>query len=164
MKKKGSVNVSHIMPCSVVLLSAASGAKRDAMTATAMFVSEDLPLFVVSVAKSSLTHQLIEESGEFVLNIASAGQTKLARGLGMTRGAKVDKFKKFDVPTEAGTMVEAPLIKGSFATIECKVVTSFPAGTYTMYLGQAVAFGMEEKSTPLAWSMGRYFAVKDEVK
>ena len=162
--KKTTTSITRMMPCSVVLLSAGSGRRKDAMTATAMFVSEELPLFVVSVAKTHMTHQLIEESGEFVLNVASASQVKLAKALGATHGAKVDKFKKWGIATEAGKSVDAPLIAGSYANIECKVVTSFPAGTYTIYLAQAVDFKTDPKLTPLAWSGNRYFALRDEMR
>ena len=91
MEKKMSP-LTRLIPCSVVLLSAAAKQKKDAMTATCMFVSENPAYFVVSVAKSSTTCRLIEESAEFVLNIASASQVKLAKALGATRGSKVDKF------------------------------------------------------------------------
>lgn len=161
---KTRTSITRVMPCSVVLLSVGSGKRRDAMTATAMFVSEELPLFVVSVAKSHMTHELIEEAGEFVLNVASAKQVRLAKGLGATHGARVDKFKKWKIATEAGKSVSAPRIAGSYANIECKVVTSFPAGKYTLYLAQAVDFKVDTKLTPLAWSGNRYFALKDEIR
>ena len=45
--------VSHMLPCSVVLLTAGSKEKKDAMTATCMFISEDPPLFVVSISNTS---------------------------------------------------------------------------------------------------------------
>ena len=99
MEKKMSP-LARLVPCSVVLLSVAGKQKKDAMTATCMFVSEDPAYFVVSVAKSSSTYQLIEESAEFVLNIASASQVKLAKALGATHGDKVDKFAKFKIGTE----------------------------------------------------------------
>ena len=47
-----------ILPCAVTLLSAGTKEKRDAMTATAMFVSEDLPLVVVSV-KSAVKSRMV---------------------------------------------------------------------------------------------------------
>ena len=163
MKKK-MPNVSHLLPCSVVLLSAGNGTKKDAMTASAMFVSEDPPLFVVSVDKSHLTHALIEETGQFVLNIASVGQVKLARDLGSTHGDKVDKFKKFAIKTERAKMVSAPIIKGSFVSIECNVLTSFLVSTYTVYLASPVDFTTNKALTPLVWHFNRYYSIKDEVR
>ena len=52
------MKVSHIMPCSVNLLTVASKTEREAMTAGAMFISEDPPLFVVSIQNDILTHRL----------------------------------------------------------------------------------------------------------
>ncbi len=37
---KKTINVTRTLPCSVVLLSVDTGEKKDAMTATAMFVSD----------------------------------------------------------------------------------------------------------------------------
>jgi len=65
------------LPCSVVFISTAHGEKRDIMSATAMFISEKEPLLAISIAKNHLTYQLIEQSGEFVLAVASEGQKDL---------------------------------------------------------------------------------------
>jgi len=52
MEKKMSP-LARLIPCSVVLLSAAAKQKKRRHDATCMFVSEDPAYFVVSVAKSS---------------------------------------------------------------------------------------------------------------
>lgn len=162
--KKEITNVSHMLPCSVVLLSAGNENKRDAMTATCMAVSENPPLFVVSVDKGHLTHALIEETGEFVINVASAGQVKLAKEIGFTHGEKLNKFEMFSIETEHSDKVSAPLIKGSFAHIECTVITSFPVSTNTVYLVNAVNFKMNSDLTPLVWHLNRFFSLKEEAK
>ena len=162
MEKKMS-KVARLVPCPVVLLSVAGKKKKDAMTATCMFVSEDPAYFLVSVAKSSFTYQLIEESAEFVLNIASAAQVKLAKALGATHGAKVDKFAKFKIGLEKSRAIASPGIKGSYAFLECRVITSYPVGKYVMYLAEAVDSRVDEKAVPLAWLSNRYFALKDPV-
>lgn len=153
--------VSRIMPCSVNLLTVASKTEREAMTATAMFVSEDPPLFVVSVQKNIATHRLIEETGQFVLNIASTGQVKLAKRLGHEKAA--DKFKEFAIETKKAKIVSAPLIKGSFASIECKVITSFPASTFTVYVVEAVDFTFDEAESPIVWDLNRYYSLGKEL-
>jgi flavin reductase (DIM6/NTAB) family NADH-FMN oxidoreductase RutF len=162
MEKKMSP-LTRLIPCSVVLLSAAAKQKKDAMTATCMFVSEDPAYFVVSAAKSSTTCRLIEESAEFVLNIASASQVKLAKALGATHGDKVDKFAKFKIATEKSKTIAAPGIKGSYASLECRVITSYPVGKYIVYLAEAVDYRVDEKARPLAWQANRYFTLKDPV-
>ena len=154
--------VSRLMPCSVNLLTVASKTEHDAMTATAMFISEDPPLFVVSVQKHILTHLLIEETGQFVLNVASTEQVKLAKKLGHEKAA--DKFKEFGIQTEKARSVGAPLIKGSFASIECKVITSFPAGNFTVYVVEAVDFTFNDGLSPIVWDLNRYYALGKELK
>jgi len=154
---------SRIVPTSVILLTVATKEKQDAMTASAMFVSEDLPLLVVSVAKQILTHDLIEEAGEFVLNVASSDQAKLARKLGATHGREVDKFKEFDISTEKASKVNAPMIKGSFAHLECKVVTSHSAGNYTIYVAEVVDYKVDDNLVPVAWHQNNYFVLGQRV-
>lgn len=154
--------VSRIMPCSVNLLTVASKTERDAMTAGAMFISEDPPLFVVSVQKDILTHRLIEETGQFVLNIASTEQASLAKKLGHEKGG--DKFKEFGIATERAKNVEAPIVKGSFASVECKVMTSFPAANFTVYVVEAVEFTFNEALSPLVWDQNRYYGLGQEYK
>lgn len=151
------MRVSRLMPCSVNLLTVASKTEREAMTATAMFISEDPPLFVVSVQKHILTHLLIEETGQFVLNIASNQQVNLAKKLGHEKSE--DKFKEFGIQTEKAKTVGAPIIKGSFASIECKVITSFPAGNFTVYVVEAVDSVFDEGLSPLVWDMNHYYAL-----
>jgi flavin reductase (DIM6/NTAB) family NADH-FMN oxidoreductase RutF len=165
LMKNRKPDVSRMtLPCAVTLLSAGMGEKRDAMTATAMFVSEDPPLVVVSVGKNTFSHDLIEKSGEFVLNVAATGQVRLSKILGATHGAKVDKFKKFKVDAQEAESVSAPLIKGSFSHIECKVVTSFPVSHYVVYLAEVTASRMDVKKVPLAWHAMKYFSLDKEVK
>jgi len=160
--KKMTSSISRLMPCAVTVLTAGTAHKKDAMTATCMFISEELPLLVVSVAKSSMSHQLIEETGDFVLNIVSRGQVNLARQLGSSHGANVDKFEKFKVPTAPGSVSAAPLISGSLASLECKVITSFPAYRHTIYLAEVVNYEIDDAQTPVAWYKDGYFVLGAE--
>ena len=162
--EKRKPRVSHVMPCSVNLLTAAAGGKNDAMTATCMFISEEPPLLVVSVDKQSLTHEFIEETAEFTLNVASTSQVGLAKKLGALHGKKVDKFKSLGIGTESGTKIKAPAIKGAFASIECKVITSFPVSRYTVYVAEAINYTISEKNSPVAWHQDRYYKLTDEAR
>ena len=157
---KTMMEATRLVPCSVVILSVGTKDKRDAMTATAMFVSEKPPLLTVSVAKHILSHDLIDRTGEFVLNVASFDQVKLAAQLGATHGAKVDKFKKFKLKTAKATHIQSPLIKDSYANLECRVITSMTAATYTVYLAEVVACQVNRESEPIAWFDNTYCSLK----
>jgi flavin reductase (DIM6/NTAB) family NADH-FMN oxidoreductase RutF len=148
----------------VILLSTGTASEQDAMTATAMFVSEEPPLVVVSVGKNSFSHELIEKTGEFVLNVAATDQVRLAKLLGATHGRELDKMKEFKIGIEEAESVTPPLIKGSFSNLECKVITSYPLGHYVLYLASVSACKVNEKKVPLAWYARRYFSLAKGVK
>jgi len=56
------------------------------------------------------------------------------------------------------------LIKGSFASIECKVITSFPASNFTVYVVEAVDFAFNDNLSPVVWHLNRYYSLGDELK
>jgi flavin reductase (DIM6/NTAB) family NADH-FMN oxidoreductase RutF len=158
--EKNLLKATRMVPCSVVLLSAGTKDTRDAMTATAMFVAESLPLVAISLAKSSNCRDLIEKTGECMLNVASIGQVHLANELGAAHGRDMDKFKEFNIPVEKASKIKAPAIAGSYANIECKIITSHQAGNYIVYLAEVVACEVDEKQVPMVWHNNKYFAVE----
>src|SRR5680860_803938 len=131
--------VTGLIPCSVVLLTAADGDRRDAMTATTVFVAEEPPVLTMSVAKHILMHDLIETSREFVVNLASSEQASLAKKLGATHGRDVDKFAEFSLVSRPAAVVRAPILEGSFASLECQVIDSFSVDSYSVYHARVVA-------------------------
>jgi flavin reductase (DIM6/NTAB) family NADH-FMN oxidoreductase RutF len=157
------LKATRMVPCSVVLLSAGTEKTRDAMTATAMFVAENLPLLTISLAKSSTCRDLIDKTGECMLNVASVGQRDIAKKLGATHGRDIDKFKEFNIATEKASKIKAPAIAGSCANVECEIITSHQAGNYIVYLVEVVACKVDEKQVPMVWHNNKYFALEKQV-
>lgn len=149
--------VTGILPCAAVILTVAAGKERDAMTATAIFVSEHPPLLSVSVAEHLLTHDLIEQAGEFVVNVTTPEQVEMVRELGSTHGRDMDKFERFKVATEPSEKLGSPRIAESYASLECKVVASRKVATYVVYTAEVVAHVADRGRGPLVWHQGRYF-------
>jgi flavin reductase (DIM6/NTAB) family NADH-FMN oxidoreductase RutF len=151
--------VTGILPCAAVILTVAAGGQRDAMTATAVFVSEHPPLVSVSVAEHVLTRDLIDRAGEFVVNLVTPEQVELVRQLGSTRGRDLDKFARFDIATEPSEKLGAPRLAGSYACLECRVAASHKAATYSVYEAEVVAYAVDKMRGPLVWHQGRLFAL-----
>jgi flavin reductase (DIM6/NTAB) family NADH-FMN oxidoreductase RutF len=150
--------VTGVLPCAAVVLTVAAGERRDAMTATAIFVSEDPPLLSVSVAEHVLTHDLIEQAGEFVVNVAAPEQVGMLPKLGSTHGRDIDKFEHFSVSTEPSQEVT-----GTYASLECKVVASHKAGPYRVYTAEVLAHSVDKRRGPLVWHEGRYYSLGEPV-
>jgi flavin reductase (DIM6/NTAB) family NADH-FMN oxidoreductase RutF len=151
--------VTGLIPCPAVILTAAAGRQRDAMTATATFVAEVPPLLSVSLAADHLTNELIEKSGEFVVNLATPELVETLRKLGSTHGRDLDKLAEFGVGTEPSETVGAPRIDGAYACLECRVVASHSAATYRVHTAEVSAFFVNEERSPLLWHRGRYFSL-----
>jgi flavin reductase (DIM6/NTAB) family NADH-FMN oxidoreductase RutF len=156
--------VTGLIPCPAVILTTASGGRRDAMTATAIFVAEVPPLLSVSLTAEHLTNELIEESGEFVVNLATPELVEIVRKLGSSHGRDLDKFAEFGVGIEPSETVGAPRIAGAYACLECRLVASHSAASYRVHTAEVSAFAVHEERNPLLWHLGRYFSVGAPVR
>ena len=146
------------LPCPVVFVSTASGDKRDIMTGTAMFVSEKEPLVAVSLSKSRITSQLIEEAGEFVIAIASTEQAELAENLGRLKGSEVDKFEKLSIE-EITTKDGKPTIPaGSAAWMICRVESKEDVNGYRHIIARVVE-QVDLGKPPMVWHQYKYFSL-----
>jgi len=154
--------ITSMLPCPAVIVTAAAGERRDAMAATAFFVSEVPPLVGVSVAAHHLTSELIEQTGEFVINVATAEQVELVRKLGSTHGREVDKFERFGLAALPSEVAAAPRVAGSYASLECRVVGCYPAATYRLYVAEILADVVDADKAPLLWHRGRFFSIGAE--
>ncbi len=149
------------LPCSVVIISSKYDNSQGAMTATAMYVSQTPPLLVVSISKTSATHQLIEKTKEFAVNVLADTQLELSKRFGSVHGYEVDKFQEFGISTESASKIEAPLILGCFSNLECQVKNSLweGEGNYAIYVAEVLAFKLNEELKPLVWLNNQYFKV-----
>jgi flavin reductase (DIM6/NTAB) family NADH-FMN oxidoreductase RutF len=97
------------------------------------------PMVAISVGAGRYSHDLIKESGEFVINIPTKDIESDTWICGTTSGRNVDKFKETNLTTEKSKKVNAPSIKECPINIECKVKESIKSGDHTIYIGEVVA-------------------------
>jgi flavin reductase (DIM6/NTAB) family NADH-FMN oxidoreductase RutF len=149
-------NVFNWLSCPVVFICTRHGQERDIMTATAMFVSEKEPLLVVSVAEGHLTARLMEASGQFTAAIASESQKKLAIQLGSTRGDKLDKYERFNIPTIADDQADGLVPADSSAWLKCEVESTQNIRGYQVVTGRVKAQANLDRA-PLIWQQDSFF-------
>ncbi len=138
--------IGLIAPRPVVLVtSAAEGLKPNIIAIAAVTgASHEPPMFVISVRHTRYSHQLIEKSKEYAINVATPELKEQVAICGRTSGSRVDKFKETGLTQVRGTVIKAPLIAECPINIECKVVASIRPGTHTLFVGQVVAAHVEE--------------------
>ena len=104
-----------------------------------MPVSRNPPLIAVSIAPSRCSHRLIEETGEFVINIPTIEILNETMYCGSISGRSVDKFEAAGLTPASEKVVKPPIIKECIAHMECKLYRKVPAGDHTIFIGRIVA-------------------------
>jgi flavin reductase (DIM6/NTAB) family NADH-FMN oxidoreductase RutF len=93
-------------------------------------------LLMVSIAPARYSHELIQKSGIFAVNVLTQEQVDLGKRFGYQSGRRVDKFAGLDYTT---AVTGAPILPQAHAYLDCKLVNTFPAGDHTLFVGEVVA-------------------------
>jgi len=109
-----------------------------------MPVSYSPPILVISVGLSKYSHQLIEETKEFVVNTPTGEMGKATMLCGTISGREHDKFKEANLTPLPAKVVKPPLIKECVGHLECKVCREVTAGDHTLFIGDVVAATVDE--------------------
>jgi flavin reductase (DIM6/NTAB) family NADH-FMN oxidoreductase RutF len=114
------------------------------------------PVFMVAVRPSRYTHEFIEQSGAFTVNVPGDGLDDVVSHCGEVSGRKHDKFAECGLVLVKGKKVKVPVIKQCKIHYECRVVHKlkvkralvpvrvkkvfYPKGNYhTLYFGKILA-------------------------
>lgn len=82
------------------------------------------PIFIVFVRQSRHTKQLLDQNGEFTINVPLKGvdRKKELTFCGTKSGRDVNKFQELDLHLEEPDVISVPGIKEFPITLECRVV------------------------------------------
>lgn len=125
----------------VTLVSTAFMGQRNVMAASWVTPLDfDPPKVTVVVDRQTLTRELLEASGEFVLNIPTRAQADQVLCVGSVSGKDQDKFDLAGLTATSGSCVAAPLVKGCAAWLECRVMP-VPENQqrHDLFIGEVVA-------------------------
>ncbi|MEW6528681.1 MAG: flavin reductase family protein [Candidatus Micrarchaeota archaeon] len=128
----------HLLtPMRVTLISASNKGKDNFMPASWCFpLSFEPALFGVAIAPKRFTHDMINESKEYVINIPGMDLKEKIEKFGRISGKNCDKFKASGLTQEKSESVRAVSIKECLASIECKVISEFTTGDHTIFVGK----------------------------
>lgn len=113
-------------------------------------VSMEPTLLLICIAHNSDTFEAIREGKAFAVNFLTSAQEEISR-LFATKGT--EKFR--DLPYRRGEL-GMPLLEGTLAQAECRVVAGFPSGDHTIFVGE-VENSRVTGGDPLLFFRGHYF-------
>jgi flavin reductase (DIM6/NTAB) family NADH-FMN oxidoreductase RutF len=171
-RKPGTV----LYPVPVVLVSCGTGAQANIITlAWVGTLCSEPPLVGIGVRPSRYSHGLIEELGEFVVNLPSAEQVKWADHCGMVSGRDEDKWAACGFTPAPAAEVQVPLVAECPVNIECRLRQTLALGSHDLFVGEVVAVQMDEavlderghldlgKAAPYAYLDGEYWRVGERL-
>jgi flavin reductase (DIM6/NTAB) family NADH-FMN oxidoreductase RutF len=109
-----------------------------------MPTSFDPPLIAISISPRRYSHRLIEETGEFVVNMPTIEIVKETLFCGRVSGRKHNKFEEAPLTALPAKRVQAPLIKECVAHLECKLVRKITTGDHTVFVGKVLTAHVNE--------------------
>ncbi len=146
MTKVSRGPTTALYPCPVVLVSCGLGTRANIITlAWAGTLCSDPPTIGIGVRPSRHSHGLIQEVGEFVVNLPSADQVHWVDHCGTVSGRDEDKWAACDFSHVSGTEVQVPLIGECPINLECRLVQTVSLGSHDLFLGHVIAVQMDEQ-------------------
>lgn len=146
----------------VTLVSAAQGGRRNVMAAAwAMPLDFSPPKVAVVIDGRTWSRELIEASGEFVLNIPCRAMAEQVLAVGSCTGREVDKFATFAIGTSAEAVTQAPLIDGCVAWLACRVIPeAHNQRCYDLFIAEVVGAWAD----PHVFAEGRWRFPSDDLR
>jgi flavin reductase (DIM6/NTAB) family NADH-FMN oxidoreductase RutF len=133
-------------------------------------------MLYISVRPGRYSHHMIEETGEFVVNLTTEELAYATDWCGVKSGRDVDKWAEMKLTRgKANQLTYAPTIEECPVNIECKVTEIKRLGSHDMFLAEVVSVQVDEsymqengkfelnKTGLLAYSHGEYMTLGENV-
>ena len=168
-------NMLYPLPAVLVTVADKQGKDNVFTVAWTGTICSDPAMVSISVRPERYSYHMIEETGEFVINLTTAKLAYATDYCGVKSGKDIDKFKEMKLTKLPAQQVKAPLIQESPVNIECKVKQVLKLGTHDMFLAEVVAVHADEayinekgtfslaKADPMVYSHGTYYTLGKEL-
>ena len=142
LKWKGTTLLAPVPP---VLVSCGTMEKPNALTiAWTGIINSQPPKTYSSVRPERYSHDLIENSGVFVINLPTQSLIRAVDWCGVKSGRDEDKFAAVHITAQPATEIDCPMIAESPVSLECRVTDKISLGTHDMFLADIVAVNVAQ--------------------
>lgn len=164
-------NMLNPVPAVMVSVTDKEGKSNIITVAWAGTVCTNPPMVSISVRPSRYSYQILEETGEFVINLTNESLVKACDYCGVVSGRDVDKFAKTGLTPIPMEHVHAMGIDESPVNMECKIAEKRELGSHTMFIAEVVGVTVDDQymdetgkfhineSGLVMYSHGEYFAL-----
>ncbi len=139
-------------------------------------INSEPPMVSISVRKERHSHHLINETGEFVINLTTRELAHATDWCGVRSGRDYNKFKETRLTPDLSGTLSTPLIAESPVNIECQTTRVIELGSHDMFLAKVVAIHVDERylnkktgvfdlrqTDPIAYVHGSYYLLGERL-
>lgn len=159
LKELPLANAYRVTPTGLYLISTAYQGKRNVQFAfRALGLTDDPPLLAIGIQADNFSREAIQQGGEFVINVCSHSQMHAVdKSRGLSGRNVEDKFVALGLETLPAKHIQAPLVAGCHANVECKLVNSLALDGLYLFVGQALAAYLDDQVQPVGRLAGKTF-------
>ena len=129
-----------LYPVPVVLITCGTGQEANVFTVNRIAsCNAEPPMISISVRPNRASHNLIDKSGDFVVNIPWPEMEVISDFVGSTTIGETDKWQETGLTRLPATKVKAPLLAECPVNIECQVVDTLRLPSHSMFIAEVVA-------------------------
>lgn len=133
------------------------------------------PKTYISVRPERYSYHLLEQYGEFTINLPTVSLVRQVDLCGVRSGKDINKFKLCGLTPQPGTAVSCPSLMECPINVECRITGKQPLGSHDMFLADIVAVTVDDryvdrqgklhidKCDLLAYAHGTYFRLGAQV-
>lgn len=137
-------NMLNPVPAVMVSVADKAGKANIITVAWAGTICTNPPMLSISVRPERYSYHMIEETGEFVVNLTTKKLVRACDYCGVTSGRDVDKFKEMELTPLKLDTVSVPGIAESPVNIACRVVEKKELGSHTMFLAEVCGVTVDD--------------------
>ena len=168
-------NMLYPLPAVMVTVRDKEGKDNIITVAWAGTVCTNPPMVSISVRPERYPCHMLEESGEFVINLTTEKLCYATDYCGVRSGRDVDKFVEMKLTKTEASEVNAAMIEESPVNIECRVEKVEKLGSHHLFLARVIAVHADEscmdekgkfdlnKAHPMVYSHGEYYGLGKKI-
>ena len=168
-------NMLYPLPAVMVTVRDKDGKDNIITVAWAGTVCTNPPMVSISVRPERYSCHMLEESGEFVINLTTEKLCYATDYCGVRSGRDVDKFAEMKLTKTEASEVNAAMIEESPVNIECRVEKIEKLGSHYLFLARVLAVHADEscmdekgrfdlnKAHPMVYSHGEYYGLGKKI-
>lgn len=168
-------NMVYPVPAVMVTVADKEGNANIITVAWTGTVCTNPPMAYISVRPERYSYHMLEETGEFAINLTTKELVYATDYCGVKSGRDTDKFEALHLTKGEAAKISVPVIKESPVNIECKVVEKRKLGSHTMFLAEVVAVQADENyldeqgrfdlslAEPIVYSHGEYYSLDEKL-